>query len=140
MSTVYWPFSRGFDFGSFDLGMRIIVRLVFFRGWNICPFSGGSFHGPFMELCHGIKIWWASTSQVPGSQWKVYNQRDRGISMLEISGVLTQVGKSKPHPSLQTPSTSYPNCQLASWLQHCMSWHTWAMKNSWSASIVLPHN
>jgi len=41
MSTVYWPFSRGFDFGSFDLGMRIIVRLFFLGGGTYVRFQVG---------------------------------------------------------------------------------------------------
>lgn len=64
-----------------DLGMRIIVESKRFerrknfkdqrtkgayveesgvRGQG----SGGYFHGPFMELCHCIKHWWASVLQV----------------------------------------------------------------------------
>jgi len=119
MSTAYWPFNRAFDFGSFDLGMRIIVKVIipmfsFCGVEHMAFFSGGSFHGPFMELCHGIKIWWASTSQVPGSQWKVYNKRDRGISMIR-----NRVGS---YASWELAAPSPPQTKLHLFSIQIVSW------------------
>lgn len=53
MSTAYWPFNRAFDFGSFDLGMRIIVEVII-PMFSFC----GVEHMAFFQVGHSMAHLW----------------------------------------------------------------------------------